>query len=382
MEDYQTVAINDKGLTVLVEPDNPVVELYFIHGFTGHPKDTWTHSGKSSKRKSTGIDDVPGSSPSKCQRLLSSVRSKVSTGPTVAFGKSSSANGSGRTEVYWPRDLLPRTVPNARVLTYGYDTKVKHFAIGREPSRPLLLVAHSLGGLVVKEALRESHNCDLVRKPHLHNVMRSIVGVLFFGTPHHGANPLGHVIRRTLTYLAEGLGFRLNDKIVDALMPGGEHLKVCNEFIRLAQQGQWVIYCFQEEYGLQGLHDRKVVDDESSRLHDPIETARHIGSNHMDMCRFSGTGDPQYRTVAAAIERVLQNLLAKLQPGMESDNSAGPGTPVVPRQWSDNHQMDNLLPIPEMSDPGQADARQKLIDLLQFVQIDARLMTPSWLPMD
>jgi hypothetical protein len=27
MEDYQTVAINDKGLTVLVEPDNPVVEL-------------------------------------------------------------------------------------------------------------------------------------------------------------------------------------------------------------------------------------------------------------------------------------------------------------------------------------------------------------------
>jgi len=58
--------------------------------------------------------------------------------------------------------------------------------------------------------------------------------------------------------LAEGLGFRLNDKIVDVLMPGGEHIKVCNEFIRLAQQGQWIIYCFQEEYGLQGLLDRKV----------------------------------------------------------------------------------------------------------------------------
>ena len=61
----------------------------------------------------------------------------------------------------------------------------------------------------------------------------------------------------------------------------------------------------------------KVVDDESSRLHDPaIETARHIGSNHMDMCRFFGTGDPQYRTVAAAIERVLQNLPTKLQPAL------------------------------------------------------------------
>jgi hypothetical protein len=34
MEDDQTVAINDKGLTVLVEPDNPVVELVsLLFGF-------------------------------------------------------------------------------------------------------------------------------------------------------------------------------------------------------------------------------------------------------------------------------------------------------------------------------------------------------------
>ena len=135
-------------------------------------------------------------------------------------------NGSGRTEVYWPRDLLPRTAPDARVLTYGYDTKIRHFAVGpvsqntvydhgwnflcaveevrrNEPLRPLLLVAHSLGGLVLKEALRKSRDCESV-KPHLHNVVRSIVGVLFFGTPHHGANPLG-LIRHALTQLVKGL---------------------------------------------------------------------------------------------------------------------------------------------------------------------------------
>jgi hypothetical protein len=170
--------------------------------------------------------------------------------------------------------LLPQTVPDARVLTYGYDAigQVNHNTVHdhgwnflcaveelrrKEPLRPLLLVAHSLGGLVVKVALRRSRDCELI-KPQLHNVMRSIAGVLFFGTPHHGANPLGHVIRHTLTHLAEGLGFRLNDKIVDVLIPGGEHINMCNEFIKLAQQGQWIIYCFQEEYGLQGLHDRKV----------------------------------------------------------------------------------------------------------------------------
>jgi hypothetical protein len=64
--------------------------------------------------------------------------------------------------------------------------------------------------------------------------------------------------RRTISELAMGFGFRFNDKIVDTLMPGGEHLKVSNEFISLARQGQWIIYCFQEEYGVQGLLGRKV----------------------------------------------------------------------------------------------------------------------------
>ena len=42
-------------------------------------------------------------------------------------------------------------------------------------------------------------------------------------------------------------------------MPGGDHLKeMRDEFTRLARQWQWIIYCFQEEYGLQGLFDKKV----------------------------------------------------------------------------------------------------------------------------
>jgi hypothetical protein len=78
----------------------------------------------------------------------------------------------------------------------------------KESLRPLLLIAHSLGGLVVKEALRKSRDCESV-KPHLYNVARSIVGVLFFGTPHRGADPRG-LIHHALTRLAEGIGFRYN----------------------------------------------------------------------------------------------------------------------------------------------------------------------------
>jgi hypothetical protein len=205
---------------------------------------------------------------------------KVSTAQLeVASGQSRSTNESARAEVYWPKDLLPQTVPGARVLTYGYDTKIRHSAIAvvsqntvhdhgwnflcaveevrrKEPLRPLLLVAHSLGGLVLKEALRKSRDCESV-KLHLYNVVRSVVGVFFFGTPHRGADPRG-LIHHALTQLAKGVGFRFNDKIVDTLMPG-EHLREMRHgFTELARQGRWIIYCFQEEYGLSGLFGKKV----------------------------------------------------------------------------------------------------------------------------
>lgn len=127
----------------------------------------------------------------------------------------------------------------------------------REPLRPLLLVAHSLGGLVVKEALRKSRDCELV-KLHLHNIVKSTVGVLFFGTPHRGADPRS-LIHHALTLLVKGVGINVNDKVVDTLMPGGEHLReMRDEFTILVRQSRWTIYCFQEEYGLRGLFGRKV----------------------------------------------------------------------------------------------------------------------------
>jgi hypothetical protein len=59
--------------------------------------------------------------------------------------------------------------------------------------------------------------------------------------------------------LVKGVGFHFNDKVVDTLMPGGEHLReIRDEFAVLARQRQWIIYCFQEEYGLHGLLGKKV----------------------------------------------------------------------------------------------------------------------------
>jgi hypothetical protein len=103
----------------------------FIHGLGGHPERTWTYSEKSRSK------------------------SKV-------------------VSVFWPRDLLNKDFPNVRVLTYGYDSHVSRFfsatnqsgifahgkkfllALKRKrkesPKRPLIFLAHSLGGIITKDA--------------------------------------------------------------------------------------------------------------------------------------------------------------------------------------------------------------------------------------
>jgi hypothetical protein len=78
-------------------------------------------------------------------------------------------------EIYWPLDLLPRSCPNARISVWGYHTLVSDgqplrlqndvFAHARELlldlvdtreatntiNRPIIFIAHSTGGILVKE---------------------------------------------------------------------------------------------------------------------------------------------------------------------------------------------------------------------------------------
>lgn len=78
----------------------------------------------------------------------------------------------------WLRDDLPKDMPMARIMTYGYNSSIidsnsydrldtladkLNFSLKRladAPTlKPLILIAHSMGGLIVKQ-VRPNHPLD------------------------------------------------------------------------------------------------------------------------------------------------------------------------------------------------------------------------------
>jgi len=118
-----------------------------------------------------------------------------------AFGSWQPSGGDK--QFMWIRDALPKFFPFARPILYGYDTQlcnaysfqrvpdialtlVNHLRVMVNSSptkRPLVFITHSLGGIVLKEALVCLSGSLNTRDLEL---LEAISGAIFFGVPNHG----------------------------------------------------------------------------------------------------------------------------------------------------------------------------------------------------
>lgn len=381
--------IHSTGVTELYVPDSPVLDVCFVHGFTGHPELTW-RSKKRSKRQapSESVLDTP----SKRKRFGFLPSPRTSSSRESSSAERTTATGE---YPYWPRDLVPQIIPDARVLTFGYDTHIRH-SVSRppsqnrlidhgsdflcaledcrrlDPSRPLLFIAHSLGGLVVKETLRQSKSYEQ-EQPDRALIYLRTAGIIFFGTPHAGADPLNG-IHHSLVRLVKALGWRVNDQVVQTLMPNAERLVMLSEeFLSMVHARCWQIHSFQEEFPQTGLFGKKVVEDSSSRINDrQYERTTHIQANHVDMCRFDGLEDPEFRKVQAALQFM--------------QNSVRERSALVTSTLHDHHLAGSVSPSLQTSlTPEQ---KENILDKLKFDAVDSRYVslraaqtkTCQWLP--
>ncbi|KND86275.1 Protein SERAC1 [Tolypocladium ophioglossoides CBS 100239] len=259
------------GIKVLHDCPDATVDICFVHGLTGDRDSTWTAEGQSTP---------------------------------------------------WPEAILAPKLKKARILTYGYDSYVVRRSVAginrlidhatnllhdlttdrvssNASSRPLIFVAHSLGGLVCKEAILLSRNNP---ETHLRGIFECIRGIIFMGTPHKGS------------WMAEwakipawsvSLVKSTNKSLLEILETDNQFLESIQrgflETIREQREGgrRLEVTCFFEELPLPvaGM----VVSKESATLegYNPIT----IHANHSNMVKFASAEDNGFKRVLGELGR-------------------------------------------------------------------------------
>ena len=264
-----------------------------MHGLFGHPKNTWTYN--------TVKGVAEGELPSQ---------------PSV---RKSRWDRRQPEEVYWPRDLLPKVLPRARIMTWGYDVQIEHIfsqvskatvfqhaetllldisTLRRsvaDKTRPIIFIAHSLGGIVVKEALCLSK----IEETFLNEVLLATAGVCFLGTPHRGSKVAS--IGKTVFGLSKVLFQDPNLKILRALEVESEVLeRIGRDFCHIMREGKVRVHSFREEVGTKGV---MIVNDFSSTIGDARETRGTIHANHRNIAKFSSLTDAGFVRVSGVLLR-------------------------------------------------------------------------------
>ena len=244
-----------------------VADVCFVHGLAGHPLKTWLKPSGNLVTGQAEVQQQQKSGSSGLKKLFG--RSKTPSTPQLE------AAGTGKGGTYWPLDLVAGDFENVRVLTYGYDSHPSHFYTGRTTrmtisqhaqqllqavtdvrgecrGRPMIFVAHSLGGILVKDAILRSHKyAD--HQPQ-RDLGHSCPAIVFFGTPHLGANAA--VYGDIVASIVSAIGPSVYKDVLRGLKPDGEVLSnintdfndLLNKNIPPEQKIQ--IFSFQEGKGI------------------------------------------------------------------------------------------------------------------------------------
>ncbi|QGI67476.1 hypothetical protein CEK27_011447 [Fusarium fujikuroi] len=380
--------IPSTGLSVVYEPgdDATIVDVILVHGLKGHPYKTWRYKQgsenaekkpKNQERKTSKLDNPKRLELRQSFKALlkrPSSKGRQDSVLTTSTVQTSPAAPENDLSVFWPADLLPITCRKARILTFGYDTKITKFtsgptnmnsiyshgkdflfSLGRNPipGRPLIFVAHSLGGLLVKEMLALS---SISEKPEHKKIVESTAAIVFLGTPHRGSPKLA-AIGDWARSMVSSLRFQTTSTILDTLGLKTTDLERTHEaFCRLWNTYDFQVKTFQESLGLTGIGlgvlGDKVVPHESSLIGDPREHAETLQANHNQLSRFSSAHDPNYIKVAGEI-KALYNAIESAHDQNKPSQKSAPGI---------RHQTVKSVPL--MSDVCQPLSETSLLDFL------------------
>ncbi|RPA89570.1 hypothetical protein L873DRAFT_1754902 [Choiromyces venosus 120613-1] len=223
----------------------------------------------------------------------------------------------------WIRDFLPKQIPGARVMTFGYNSEwgfsrsvagINDFAEdlldrlkgvrrhGKESVRPIIFICHSLGGIVCKRSLVLAHE-----QPVYENILKSTRGIVFMGTPHRGSTIADWTTM--LVSIVDSMlvvGTSMRSDLLKNLQTNSDALQqITNSFISRTSGLQIVTFYEQEiTTPLKSL----VVNMDSAILNLPNERRIPVNANHREICKFSHANSQKYSPVWLAIWDIVSSI--------------------------------------------------------------------------
>lgn len=215
--------------------------IVFVHGLNGHREKTWTH------RETQNFWP-------QCFLQFRFQKARI-----LSFGYNANVFGDGRgttgvfassllNELRSFREDEEQEGEEETEDDEGYDGDDDKDADGGEgklSQRPLIFVAHSLGGLVVKAAILRC--LDDSMPAEYKSIERALHGIIFMGTPHLGAD----VARWPSIFAGFMKVFKsLNQQILEDLRRNSKPLENVNDAFNVYLSGAGrdkKTYCFTEE---------------------------------------------------------------------------------------------------------------------------------------
>ncbi|KIW67282.1 hypothetical protein PV04_06547 [Phialophora macrospora] len=219
----------------------------------------------------------------------------------------------------WLSDFLPKRLPDARILLFGYNSNVAvetssagvdeqavnlldRLTARRKlvsPRRRIIFIAHSLGGIVVKRALVEAKLDDKYA-----SIRKATFGLVFFATPHHGGNfaNLGDVAANIARYVL----WNPKNTFVDNL----KHNSIFSERLRDEFRHQLEDYKILSFYETKRLGPDLIVDAHSAILGLPgtRETAIALDGDHRSICKYPEP-NAAYQQVEDGLAKLVEGAL-------------------------------------------------------------------------
>ncbi|KAI4266873.1 MAG: hypothetical protein LQ337_008624, partial [Flavoplaca oasis] len=275
-----TEFIGTLGLTLLFEPEDVRADFIFVHGLRGGSRKTWSFSADPAH--------------------------------------------------FWPKEWLPGDpdFKNVRIHTFGYhsnwgeskgnDFNVHDFGqnlieeihtsptIGRSDDVPLVLIGHSMGGLVIKKAVilcREN--------PAYKTIGERIHSLYFLATPHRGsdlAKALNNILKIT---------FKDTKAYVTNLEKSSEAQQVISDSFRHYYSGIH-IHSFLESIPTNlGYGFALVVDRSSATLGYMEERVQYLNADHRSICKYESPLDPNFQTIRNRLAATINDITRTAAQGMQ-----------------------------------------------------------------